>query len=150
MPEFKCLSLSNLKLWIRTMRVWLSQRFVVHSLLRPWPPLWMTSWMHHHSRISVIQNSIFIFEIALMSSLSPEWKWGSWVAVRDRNFQWIVKILWHWQLCKSNNIFEFSLCFAAGIFKQIFFFILHLIWSHHSELLLLSRRVLAEAIMAWI
>lgn len=79
----------------------------------------------------------------------PEWKWGSWVAVRDSSFQWILKTLWHWQLCKSNNIFEVFLCFPAGIFKQIFF-ILHLIWGHHSELLLLSRRVLAEAIMAWI
>lgn len=64
------------------------------------------------------KNNILIFQIALISSLSLEWKWGSWVTVRDSDFQWILKTLQH---CKSNNTSEISLCFPAVIFKQIFF-----------------------------
>lgn len=85
--EFRFLRLSALKLSVRTMRrVWTSQKFVAHSLSRPWPPLWLTSWLHCHSHISLTQNSILIFQIALISSLSLEWKWGSWVTAGDSNF----------------------------------------------------------------
>lgn len=117
--EFRYLRLSALKLSTRTMRrVWTSQKFVARSLSRPWPPLWLTFWLHCHSHISLTQNNILIFQIALISSLSLEWKWGSWVTVRDSDFQWILKTLQH---CKSNNTSEISLCFPAVIFKQIFF-----------------------------
>lgn len=79
MPEFKWFCFSTLKLWIRIMsRIWPSKRFVAHSLSRSSPPLWMAFWMHRHLQLSLTQYSIFICEIALISSLSPEWKWESW------------------------------------------------------------------------
>lgn len=116
--EFRYLRLSALKLSIRTMRrVWTSQKFVARSLSRPWSPLRLTSWLHCHFHISLTQNSILIFQIALISSLSLEWKWGSWVTVGDRDFQWILKTLQH---CKSNNISEIPYVFLL-LYSSRFF-----------------------------
>lgn len=76
MPKFRCLSSSAVKSGISESmrRLWPSQRFMVHSLLRPWKPLWMATGVHCHSHMSLTHIGNFIFEISLIFSFSPEWK----------------------------------------------------------------------------